>query len=142
MIINGWCANQLDYMALPPCHVLYVFSVNPETKELNCHMTQRSVDSFLGAPFNIASTALLTILFAKTANLSPGEIFWTGTDCHVYNNHIDAVKLQIARTPFEFPTLKIAKPLEALEDILTLKFEDLALSNYRHHPAIKAEMAV
>lgn len=142
LILNGWCANQLKYMALPPCHVMYIFNVNPLTKELNCHLTIRSNDFFLGAPFNIASASLLTYLLAKTANLSPGELFYTVTDCHIYLNHLEAVDTQLAREPYPFPKLEIKKQLSSLEDLMAVTFDDLILKDYKCHPAIKAPMAI
>lgn len=142
LIISGWAPNQMQFMALPPCHLIYIFSVNPETNRLNCHMTQRSCDFFLGVPFNIASTALMTILFAEITRLKPGEVFWTGTDCHIYLNHLSAVEEQISRTPYEFPEISILKRIESLEDIIGLNTSDFKLENYKYHPSIFADMAI
>jgi thymidylate synthase len=142
IIINAWCPNQLKYMALPPCHIMYIFNVNPKLNQLNCQMTQRSVDSTLGLSFNIASLALLTCLMAKVSGLEPGEIYWTGVDCHIYKNHIDGVKEQIKRKPFNFPTLDINKNIKTIEDIENLQFNDIEIKNYKHHDPIKFEMAV
>lgn len=142
MIINAWCANQLQWAALPPCHVMYIFNVNPKTQELNCQMTQRSCDQVLGIFFNIPSLALLTNIMAKASGLKPGEIYWTGVDCHIYKNHFDGVKEQLSRTPFDLPTLEIKKDLNSIEDIESLRFEDFQLNNYECHKPIKFEMAV
>lgn len=144
MIISGWAPNQMQYMALPPCHVGYFFNVNPKTNELNCHMTQRSCDFFLGIPFNISSLALLTCILAKTTGFNPGEIHWTGVDVHLYKNHIDSgvVQEQLTRSARDFPKLIIKKDLKSVEDIEALKFQDFELLGYNPHPKLKAEMAV
>ena len=144
MIISGWCPTQTHMMALPSCHVLYVFNVNPKTNELNCHMTQRSCDTFLGVPFNISSMALMTCLFAKAAGFKPGEISWLGVDVHLYRDHLEsgAVTEQLMRDPRPFPTLNIKKELNSLEDIEALTYEDLELVGYKPHKTIKAKMAV
>lgn len=142
LVINGWAANQLSYMSLPPCHVMYIFSVDIEKQELNCQMTQRSCDFFLGVPFNIASLALMTNLFAKCCNLNPGEILWTGVDCHLYLDHLEAAREQLLRNPKPFPALKITKNISSLEDILQLSFDDLNLGGYKCYPSIKAPIAI
>jgi len=144
MIISGWAPNQLQTMSLPPCHLVYLFNVNPKTNELNCHMTQRSVDTFLGLPFNLSSMALMTYLFAEVAGLNPGEISWLGVDVHLYRDHIESgvVTEQLSRDPRPFPTLNIKKNLNSLEDIESLSYEDLELVGYKPHKSIKARMAV
>jgi len=144
MIISGWAPNQMHHMALPPCHVAYFFNVNPKTNELNCHMTQRSCDTFLGVPFNISSMALMTCLFARVAGMNAGEISWLGVDVHLYRDHIEsgAVEEQLSREPRPFPTLDIKKELNSLEDIEALTYEDLKLVGYKPHKSIKAKMAV
>lgn len=144
MIISGWCPSQLHLQSLPPCHVAYFFNYNPATNELNCHMTQRSCDTFLGVPFNLSSTALLTCLFAKAAGMKPGEITWTGVDVHLYRNHIESgvVAEQISREPRPFPTLNIKKDIKTLDDIENLEYDDLELVGYKPHKKLKAKMAI
>lgn len=142
MIISGWAPNQLATMALPPCHVIYFFNYNPESNQLNCHMTQRSCDFFLGVPFNLSSTALMTCLFAKASGMEPGEISWLGVDVHLYQNHIKPAIQQMQRDPRPFPTLNIKKELNSLADIEALSFNDLELIGYKPHKTIKAKMAV
>jgi len=142
LILDAWCANQLKYMALPPCHVIYVFNYNPRDNKLNCHMTQRSCDMFLGVPFNIASLAILTYIMAKTANMNPGEIHWTGVDVHLYDNQYEASIEQISREPFDFPSLKINREISTVDDIGKLQFEDFELIDYKYHKPIKVEMVV
>lgn len=140
IIINAWCPNQLEYMALPPCHVMYIFSVNTAKGELNCHLTQRSCDFLLGVGWNVSSLALLTMIIAKVSNLKPGSISWSGVDVHLYENHIDAANEQILRTPYPFPKVLLNKDISTVEDIEKLTFEDFQLINYTSHGAIKAEM--
>jgi thymidylate synthase len=140
IIISAWNPQQLDEMVLPPCHCFFQFYVNED--KLSLHWYQRSVDTFLGLPFNIASYALLTIIMAKAANLNPHEIIFSGGDTHCYLNHIDQIKLQLNRAPFDFPKIFLKKDLSSIEDIEKLSFEDFELSNYNCHPAIKAPMAI
>jgi thymidylate synthase len=135
-IISAWNPAELDQMALPPCHVLAQFDVTDGY--LSCQLYQRSCDMFLGVPFNIASYSLLTHIIAKECNLKVGEFIWTGGDCHIYNNHIDAVREQLSREERELPTLfmTVDKKLD------TYVLEDFVLEKYNPHPAIKADMAV
>lgn len=142
MLVDSWNVSDIDKMALPPCHVLYQFWVNQAKGELHCKMYQRSADWFLGVPFNIASYAALTILIAKATGLKPGEFIMTFGDCHIYNNHVEQMKTQIARDPYEFPKLFVDSEVDSIEDIENLTFGDFELSNYEHHPALKGEMAV
>jgi dihydrofolate reductase/thymidylate synthase len=141
IIINAWNVPSLKDMALMPCHVMYQFNVS-HGKYLNCMMTQRSADTFLGLPFNIASTALLTKILASVSNLIAGKIIINLGDAHIYKNHISQVKTQITRTPILFPKLKINKTLNDITDIEKLSFEDFELQNYHSWPGIKADMAV
>lgn len=141
IIINAWNVPSLKDMALMPCHVMYQFNVS-HGKNLNCMMTQRSADTFLGLPFNIASTALLTKILASVTNLIAGKIIINLGDAHIYKNHISQVKNQITRTPILFPKLKINKTLNDITDIEKLSFEDFELQNYHSWPGIKADMAV
>jgi thymidylate synthase len=140
LIVSAWNVDQLDMMALPPCHLLYQFYV--ENGELSCQWYQRSVDTFLGLPFNISSYALLTCLIAQVTGLKPGKVVFVGGDTHLYLNHLDQAREQLTREPFPFPTLNIKKPLATLADIEALQLEDLELVGYQSHKPIKADMAV
>ena len=141
IIINAWNVPYLKDMALVPCHIMYQFNVK-NGKYLNCMMTQRSADMFLGEPFNIASTAVLTRIMAQVVGLLPGEIIINLGDAHIYKNHIEQVKTQLERIPMHFPSLTISKTLDNIEDIENLQFEDFILKDYNSWPAIKAKMAV
>lgn len=141
IIINAWNVPELKDMALPPCHMLYQFYVS-QGKYLNCMMTQRSADTFLGLPFNIASTAVLTRILANVSNLLPGEIIISIGDAHIYKNHIEQVKKQLCRDPLNFPKLNIVKKLNNLNDIENLKYEDFELDEYCCWAGIKAKMAI
>lgn len=141
-IVSAWNPAEVDSMALPPCHALFQFYVS--TREdgqqvLSCQLYQRSADMFLGVPFNIASYALLTYLIAHEVGMVPGEFIWTGGDCHIYSNHFEQVQEQLSREPYPYPQLKISgnKP-----SIFDYEFEDFELVDYRHHPTIKAPIAV
>lgn len=140
IIISAWNPQQLDEMVLEPCHCFVQFYVHDG--KLSLHWYQRSVDTFLGLPFNIASYALFTIIMAKATGLKPHEIIFSGGDVHIYNNHIRQVTEQLIREPYDFPKIKINKDVSSIEDIEKLKFEDFELVGYKYHPAIKAEMAV
>ncbi|HBI82415.1 MAG TPA: thymidylate synthase [Alcaligenaceae bacterium] len=124
-------------MALPPCHAFFQFYV--AEGKLSCQLYQRSADIFLGVPFNIASYALLTHMVAQQCNLEVGDFIWTGGDCHIYSNHFEQVELQLSRTPYPYPKLKIARKPDSLFDY---KYEDFVIENYEHHPHIKAPVAV
>lgn len=146
MIISAWNVADLPDMALMPCHALFQFYVAPAdtTKgevrgKLSCQLYQRSADVFLGVPFNIASYALLTMMIANICDLDYGDFIHTFGDVHIYNNHLEQVKLQLSRTPFPLPEIKINP---AVKDIFSFKYEDFSLENYQHHPHIKAEVAV
>jgi dihydrofolate reductase/thymidylate synthase len=141
IIINAWNVAELEDMALVPCHTLYQFYVS-KNRELSCMMTQRSCDVFLGIPFNIASTAILTRVLAQTCGMIPGEIIINLGNTHIYNSHYEQVEKQLQRIPYKFPTLDITKNLETLKDIEQLTFEDFKLNDYHCHPGIKADMAV
>lgn len=139
ILVSAWNPSQLDEMALPPCHLLFQFQV--ENGKLHLQWYQRSVDSFLGLPFNISSYALLTCLFAKCADLEPGTVTFVGGDTHIYKNHFEQVDTQCLREPFPFPKL-IIPDVKTIEDIENLTFEDIKLDGYQAHKTIKAEMAV
>jgi thymidylate synthase len=136
-IVSAWNPAEVDKMALPPCHALFQFYV--ADGKLSCQLYQRSADYFLGVPFNIASYALMTYMFAQQCDLLPGEFVWTGGDVHLYTNHIEQAKLQLSREPFALPALKIARKPATLFDY---KFEDFEIVNYQAHPSIKAPIAV
>ncbi len=136
IVVSAWNVADLDRMALPPCHLLFQFYV--ADGKLSCQVYQRSADLFLGVPFNLASYALLTHMVAAQTGLRPGEFIWTGGDCHIYHNHFDQVREQLSREPYPFPTLKLA-PRDSIFDY---RYEDIEVIGYRHHPAIKAPVAV
>ena len=135
-ILSAWNPAELDQMALPPCHVMSQFDVTDGY--LSCQLYQRSCDMFLGVPFNIASYALLTHIIARECGLKVGDFVWTGGDCHIYNNHFEAVEQQLAREPKQLPTLVFTTGKKIAE----YKVDDFVLDNYNPDPAIKAEMAV
>lgn len=137
LIISAWNVAELPKMALMPCHTLFQFYV--AEGKLSCQLYQRSADVFLGVPFNIASYALLTLMIAQVCNLQVGDFVHTFGDVHIYNNHLEQVKLQLSRTPYPLPTMKLNP---AVKDIFEFKFEDFTLENYQCHPAIKAPVAV
>jgi thymidylate synthase len=128
---------ELPKMALMPCHTLFQFYV--ADGKLSCQLYQRSADVFLGVPFNIASYALLTMMIAQVCDLEPGDFVHSFGDVHLYNNHIEQAKLQLSRTPFELPTLKINP---AVKDIFGFDFSDFTIENYQCHPGIKAPVAI
>lgn len=137
MIISAWNVSELKDMALMPCHSLFQFYV--ADGKLSCQLYQRSADVFLGVPFNIASYALLTMMIAQVCDLALGDFVHTFGDVHIYNNHLDQVKLQLSRTPYPLPTMKINPAKKNIEDFV---FEDFTLENYQCHPHIKGEVAV
>ena len=136
-IVSAWNLADLPAMALAPCHCLFQFHV--ADGKLSCQLYQRSADTFLGVPFNIASYALLTHMVAQVTGLEPGDFIWTGGDCHLYLNHLDQVREQLSRAPFPLPTLRLNPAVTGIDDFV---FEDIELLGYQHHPAIKAPVAV
>ena len=136
-IVCAWNVGELDKMALPPCHLLFQFYV--ANGRLSCMLYQRSADSFLGVPFNIASYALLTTMVAEQCNLEVGEFIWNGGDCHIYLNHLEQVKLQISRKPLPLPQLEIKRKPDSIFEYV---FADFEIVNYEAHPHIKGEIAV
>ncbi len=136
-IVTAWNPAEVDKMALPPCHAMFQFYV--ADGKLSCQLYQRSADYFLGVPFNIASYALLTYMFAQQCELLPGEFVWTGGDVHLYTNHLEQASLQLTRTPYPLPVLNIRRKPES---IFGYVFEDFEIVNYQSHPAIKAPIAV
>ncbi|WIK63675.1 thymidylate synthase [Gleimia hominis] len=135
-LVSAWNVAQLSDMALMPCHAF--FQLYMAQGKLSLQVYQRSADMFLGVPFNIASYALLTHMFAQQAGLEVGELVWTGGDCHIYNDHFEQVKTQLAREPFDMPHLK----LHHAPSIFDYKFEDVEVVDYQHHPTIKAKVSV
>lgn len=137
LIVSAWNVGDLSKMALMPCHNMFQFYV--ADGKLSCQLYQRSADVFLGVPFNIASYALLTMMIAQVCDLECGDFVHSFGDVHLYNNHFEQAKLQLSRTPFPLPTMKINP---AVKDIFGFKFEDFTLENYQSHPGIKAPVAV
>lgn len=136
-IVSAWNPSFIDDMALPPCHCLFQFYV--ADNKLSCQLYQRSADTFLGVPFNIASYALLTLMLAQVCGYEPGEFVHTFGDVHLYNNHIEQAELQLTRDFRPLPTLAINPNVT---DLFDFKFEDFELKNYDPHPHIKAEVSV
>ncbi len=144
IIVSGWNVADLQGLiagkksAPPPCHTMFQLYVDNDNR-LSCQLYQRSADLFLGVPFNIASYALLTMMLAQVCNLKLGEFVHTFGDLHIYNNHIEQVKLQLSREPFPLPTMKINPDVK---DIFSFKYEDFEIENYNPHPYIKAPIAI
>jgi thymidylate synthase len=144
IIVSAWNVADLDKMALMPCHAFFQFYVAPaeapgERGRLSCQLYQRSADTFLGVPFNIASYALLTHMVAQQCDLALGDFIWTGGDCHIYDNHQQQVELQLSRAPYPYPTLVIKRKPASLFDYV---FDDFEMRDYQCHPAISAPVAV
>jgi thymidylate synthase len=137
IIVSAWNVSELEQMSLTPCHALFQFWVGDG--KLSCQLYQRSADVFLGVPFNIASYALLTHMFAQQCDLQPGEFIWTGGDTHLYLNHVDQADEQLQRTPLAPPQLAIRRRPPS---IFEYQFEDFEILNYQAHPSIKAPIAV
>ncbi|HKK82044.1 MAG TPA: thymidylate synthase [Prolixibacteraceae bacterium] len=137
IIVSAWNVADLPNMNLPPCHAFFQFYV--ANGKLSCQLYQRSADSFLGVPFNIASYALLTMMMAQVAGLEPGDFVHTFGDLHIYKNHIEQVKLQLSREPYPLPTMKINPDVK---NIFDFKYEDFELLNYQSHPHIKGKVAI
>ena len=136
-IVSAWNPADVDRMALPPCHALFQFYV--AGGRLSCQMYQRSADLFLGVPFNIASYALLTRMMAQVTGLAPGEFVLALGDAHLYLNHLEQAREQLARAPRAFPRMRLNPQVR---ELLDFRFEDFALEGYEPHPAIKAPIAV
>jgi thymidylate synthase len=137
LIVTAWNPAEVDEMALPPCHCLFQFYVADGA--LSCQLYQRSADVFLGVPFNIASYALLTLMVARVTDLAPGEFIHTFGDAHLYLNHIEQTRLQLARPPRPLPRMMLNP---AVRDLFAFRYEDFKLENYDPHPHIKATVAV
>ncbi len=137
LIVSAWNVGDLSKMALMPCHNMFQFYV--ADGKLSCQLYQRSADVFLGVPFNIASYALLTMMVAQVCDLQYGDFVHSFGDVHLYNNHVEQAQLQLSRTTFPLPTMKINP---AVKDIFSFEFSDFTLENYQSHPSIKAPVAV
>jgi thymidylate synthase len=137
ILLSAWNVGELERMALAPCHVLFQFYV--ADGRLSCQLYQRSADVFLGVPFNIASYALLLHMVAQQCDLTPGELIWSGGDCHLYLNHLEQAELQLSRAPLPLPQLQLRRRPPTLFDY---QYEDFEFLNYQSHPAIKAPIAV
>lgn len=136
-LVSAWNVAEVDSMALPPCH--YAFQFYVANGKLSCMFQMRSVDTFLGLPFNLASYALLTHMVAEQCGLEVGDLVWTGGDVHIYLNHIEQVQLQLTREPYPLPKLIIKRKPESIFDYT---FDDFAFEGYQSHPGIKAPIAV
>lgn len=136
-LVSAWNPAEVDDMALPPCH--YAFQFYVADGKLSCMFQMRSVDTFLGLPFNLASYALLTHMVAQQCDLEAGDLVWTGGDVHIYSNHIEQVKLQLTREPYPLPKLVIKRKPESIFDY---QFEDFDFVGYQSHPGIKAPIAI
>ncbi|MEN8241337.1 MAG: thymidylate synthase [Chloroflexota bacterium] len=136
-IVSAWNVAEIEKMALPACHNMFQFYV--AQGKLSCQLYQRSADIFLGVPFNIASYALLTMMFAQVCGYQPGDFVITFGDAHLYNNHLEQARLQLTREPMPLPEMRINPEVDSIFDF---KFEDFELSGYQAHPHIKAEVSV
>jgi thymidylate synthase len=136
-LVSAWNVAEVDQMALPPCH--YAFQFYVAEGRLSCMFHMRSIDTFLGLPFNLASYALLTHMIAQQCELEVGDLIWTGGDVHLYTNHLEQAKLQLKREPYELPKLFIGRKPDSIFDY---KFEDFVIEGYQSHPGIKAPIAV
>lgn len=137
LIVSAWNVAELPYMALMPCHTLFQFYV--ADGKLSCQLYQRSADVFLGVPFNIASYALFTMMVAQVCGLEPGDFVHSFGDVHLYNNHIEQANLQLSRSTFNLPVMKLNPEVK---DIFSFQFEDFMLEGYQSHPGIKAPVAI
>jgi thymidylate synthase len=137
ILVNAWNVGELEQMALTPCHALFQFHV--ANGRLSCQLYQRSADIFLGVPFNIASYALLTHMMAQQCDLEVGDFIWTGGDCHLYVNHFEQARTQLARAPLPLPRLEIKRRPDTIFDY---RFEDFEVVGYQSHPPIKAPISV
>ena len=137
LIVSAWNVGDIDKMALPPCHAFFQFYV--VEGRLSCQLYQRSADVFLGVPFNIASYALLTMMIAQVSGLSPGDFVHTLGDAHLYNNHLEQARIQLAREPRPLPVMKLNPSIKSIFDF---EYSDFELTGYQPHPHIKAEVAV
>lgn len=138
MLFHAWNVGELDGMALPPCHMVYQFHVNSR-RQLNCLLYQRSCDLFLGVAFNLVGASALTHMIAAQAGLEPGELVWMGGDVHIYLNHLDQVRAQMAREPRPLPRMKLVRKPDSIDGY---RIGDFEVSGYDPHPSLAAEVAV
>lgn len=138
MLFHGWNVAELGSMALPPCHMVYQYHVTSDGR-LNCLLFQRSVDLLLGAAFNFVGATALQLMLAQQADLRPGELIWVGGDVHLYRNHLDQAREQLTRAPRPFPTMRLVRRPESIDDY---RIEDFEVTGYAPHASIKAEVAV
>ncbi|GGF94558.1 thymidylate synthase [Paenibacillus aceti] len=136
-LVSAWNVAEIDEMKLPPCHFVFQFYV--ADGKLSCMLTMRSVDTFLGLPFNIASYALLTHMVAQQCGLEVGEFIWSGGDVHIYKNHLEQVNTQLQREPYPLPQLVIKRKPDSIFDYV---YDDFEFVGYQHHPGIKAPVAI
>jgi thymidylate synthase len=136
MVVSAWNVAEIPQMALAPCHALFQFYV--ADGRLSCQLYQRSADLFLGVPFNIASYSLLTHMLAQQVGLEVGDFIWTGGDCHVYDNHVEQVEEQLSREVYAFPRLELRRAASLFD----YTFDDMEIVDYKHHPALRAPVAV
>lgn len=137
LIVTAWNPADVDKMALPPCHTFFQFYVSEG--RLSCQLYQRSADTFLGVPFNIASYALLTSMMAQVCGLKPGVFVHSMGDAHIYHNHFEQVRLQLSREPYALPRLRLNPEVK---DLFAFRYEDIEIQNYQCHPTIKGDVAV
>jgi len=137
LIVSAWNVGEIERMALPPCHALFQFYV--AGGRLSCQLYQRSADIFLGVPFNIASYALLTLMIAQVCDLQPGDFIHTFGDAHLYLNHLEQARIQLARQPYPLPQM-LLNP--AVHDLFAFQYQDFSLQNYQSHPRLTGEVAV
>lgn len=139
MVVSAWNVAEIPSMALPPCHILYQFHANPDTRELSLSMYQRSADIFLGLPFDIGLYALLLSMVAQITEYKVKDLIINLGDIHLYNNHIDQAKIQLSREPFCLPTLVLNPDIKDIDDF---KIFDIEIKHYMCHPAIKGEISI
>lgn len=137
LIVSAWNVGELSEMALMPCHVLFQFYVMDG--KLSCQLYQRSADTLIGVPYNLVSYAILVHMIAEQCDLDVGDFIWTGGDCHIYLNHLEQVKLQLTREPYDLPKLEFKRTPESIFDYA---FEDFKVVGYKSHPHIAAPIAV
>jgi thymidylate synthase len=138
MLFHAWNVAEIGAMALPPCHMVYQYHVTSDGR-LNGLLYQRSVDLFLGLPFNLVGATALQLMLAQQAGLRPGELVWVGGDCHLYLNHFEQAREQLAREPREFPVMRITRDADGIDDY---RIEDFDVAGYAPHGAIQAPVAV
>ena len=142
ILLSGWNPSALHTMALPPCHVVYQFYVDPTKKTLSCLLYQRSSDYFLANNYNACGAAVLTSILAHVCNLSPGKLTHCMGDVHIYNTHMDQCQIQLQRSPKPFPRLQLNPTAKAMRRVEDFTYADFKLTNYHPHPGLKAPMAV